>query len=210
MLFLNLAQCRMSVVQQWYVFLYHSTGIIRNDTVIGDPLFTVPIDSDDQERNLCFEVHGRRDTDFNLISDKCVSVNAHYAAAGDLNIISSIGVRAEGDDGVCTNIRVDLEGCTISAGTGGGLTEVGAFSVAGVSARKTRRDRVRISVPNCDNVNLVLWVICERRPNNLDMIRFQIARGVNLASTSHGLLGKFKKLVKCMAATSVGENAYDY
>lgn len=173
-------------------------GIIRNDTVIGDPLFTVPIDSDDQDRNLCFEVHGRRNTNFNLISDTCVSVNAHYSPAGDLNIISSIGVRAEGDDGVCRNIRVDLEGCTISAGMGGGsMTELGAsgeFSVAGISARKTRRDRVRISVPNCENVNLVLWVICERRPNNLDMIRFQIARGVNLASTSHGLLGKFKDI----------------
>ena len=91
---------------------------------------------------------------------------------------------------------MDLEGCTISAGVGGALTELGPkdeFSMAGISARKTRMDRVRISVPNCEQVNLVLWVICERRPE-VDMIRFQIARGVNLASTSHGLLGKYEKM----------------
>jgi hypothetical protein len=121
-------------------------------------------------------------------------VNARYSPVGHLNIISSIGVRAEGNDGVCRNIKVDLNGCTVSAGLGGNLSPTDAFSMGGVSARKTRTDRVRISVPNCDSVNLVLWVICERRPG-LDMIRFQIARGVNLASTSHGLLGEFSLLV---------------
>lgn len=177
-------------VKDHLCYLVHA-GIIRNDTVIADPLFTVPINSDNQDRNLCFEVHGRSDTSFNLISDKCVSVNALYSAIGDLNIVSAVGVRAEGNDGVCRNIQVDLSGCTVSTGMGA-MAELGAsesFFMAGISARKTRTDRVRISVPNCEYVNLVLWVICEREP--MDMIRFQIARGVNLASTSHGLLGKY-------------------
>ena len=60
------------------------------------------------------------------------------------------------------------------------------FSIAGISARKRKLNRVRISIPNCDNVNLVMWVTCERDP---DMIRFQIARGLSLLPTSHGLLG---------------------
>jgi len=99
---------------------------------------------------------------------------------------------------VCRNIQVDLDGCSISTGHSGGvMTKLGAsemFSVAGISARKTRSDRVRVSLPNCENVNLVLWVICERQPIN--MIRFQIARGINLNPTSHGLLGKCLLLFK--------------
>ena len=109
---------------------------------------------------------------------------------GDLNIISAIAVRAEDENGMCHSILVDLEGCAISTGASGELTALGprdTVRMGGVSARKIGTDRVRVSVPNCDSVNLVLWVICEREP--LDMIRFQIARGVNLAPTSHGLLG---------------------
>lgn len=169
-------------------------GIIRNDTVVGDPLYTVPINSLDQDQNLCFEVHGASNASFNLISDSCVSVNAHYSPAlgGQLNIISAIAVRAEDENGACHSIHVDLEGCTVSTGTGtsGELTALGSRAdvrVGRVSARSIGTDRVRVSVPNCDSVNLVLWVVCERQP--LDMIRFQIARGVNLAPTSHGLLG---------------------
>ena len=52
-------------------------GLIRNDTVIGDPLYTVPVFGT-QERHLCYEIHGRPMRYFNLISDSCVSVNAHY------------------------------------------------------------------------------------------------------------------------------------
>lgn len=160
-----------------------------NDTIIGDPLFTCPMGVD---INMCYEVHGRSNKIFNLISDTCVSVNGLFMPHSDLNIISSIGVTAEGDDGVCRNIQVDLDGCAISAGSGGNMTELGdpgRFSVGGVSARRTRTDRVRISVPNCDNLKLVMWVSCER--GRIDMMRFQIARGLNLAPTSHGLLGEF-------------------
>ena len=43
--------------------------------------------------------------------------------------------------------------------------------------------RVRILAPNCENVMLVMWVICESR-NDQDMIKFAIARGVNLRASS--------------------------
>lgn len=162
-----------------------------NDTVNGDPLFTCPMyHRGIEDLNMCYEVRGRSDNFFNFISDTCVSVNAHFSAAGDLNIISSIGVTAEGKDGVCRNIQVDLDKCAVSAGMDGNMTKLGndKLSIGGVSVRKTM-DRVRISVPNCNNLQLVMWVICER--GAIDMIRFQIARGLNLAPTSHGLLGEF-------------------
>ena len=53
--------------------------------------------------SLCYEVHGKADEYFNLISDKCTTVNAFYEKAPinssdiDLNIITKIGVRAVGN-----------------------------------------------------------------------------------------------------------------
>ena len=109
------------------------------------------------------------------------------------NIISSVGVRAKGEgDNSCHNIRVDLEGCSATIDSPGGisssLSNLESFEQDGISVRKYPR-RVRIAAPNCENVMLVMWVICENR-NNQDMIKFVIARGVNLRASSHGLLGK--------------------
>ena len=109
------------------------------------------------------------------------------------NIISSVGVRAKGDgDNSCHNIRVDLDGCSATIDSPGGisssLSNLESFQQDGISVRKYPR-RVRIAAPNCENVMLVTWVICENQ-NNQDMIKFVIARGVNLRASSHGLLGR--------------------
>ena len=146
-------------------------------------------------RNLCFEVHGQPDTHFNIISDACVSVNALYVSAmtvdGPINIISSIGIRAQDNQGNCQNIRVDLNECNVSTGMGGVLATLNTstYSQDGVTILKRMTDKVHVSVPNCDNFMLNMWVICERG-DPVDMIRFQITRGINLRPTSHGLLGK--------------------
>lgn len=176
------------------MYIILNVGIIRNDTVIGDPLYTVPYynaSKPEGRQNLCYEIHGRSNHNFNLISDKCASVNAHYSAVGSLNIISAIAIRAEDNEGRCRDILVNLERCSVSTGLGSAaLTAVEEMiSVAGISVRKRSADRARVSLPNCEGVNLIMWVICER--GAIDMIRFQIARGVNLRPTSHGLLGKY-------------------
>ena len=88
----------------------------------GDPLFTVPLHvpdksmivevGDDDPINLCFEVHGQDDALFNLVSDACVSVNAHYSQVRpdeNINIIDRIYVRASDENGVCKNIEVSLD-----------------------------------------------------------------------------------------------------
>ena len=80
-----------------------------NDTVIGDPLFTVPLNMEngfdrlpalakqlDGLPNLCYEIHGEHNQYFSLVSDTCTTVNAHYNASSspDLrgwNVISTIG-----------------------------------------------------------------------------------------------------------------------
>ena len=145
--------------------------------------------------NLCYEVRGRANTTFNLVSDTCVSVNAYYSSMSnpaDGNLISQIGVRAKGISKQCYNIHVARHNCVASmSSTSSDLedfVQIGdLFSSDGISVRRYP-DRVRIAVPNCENVQLVMWVICERR-NNQDSIKFVIARGINLRQTSHGLIG---------------------
>ena len=152
--------------------------------------------------NLCYEVHGEADVNFNLVSDQCISVNAHYTQVRPTesqNIISSVFVRTVDSAGTCRNITVNLEGCTASV-DGVGLER---FSQNGVSVRRYS-NRVRIAVPNCQDLDLVMWVICQRRtfwssqlaPDGTeitfeaDMIKFVIARGFNLQETSHGIIGQ--------------------
>ena len=152
--------------------------------------------------SLCYEVHGRRDTYFNLISDSCTSVNALYEKALvnssniDLNMVTKIGVRTVGGDNTtCTNIEVDLDSCTTTVD---GVI-LSTYSLNGISVRrKDDGSRVRISVPNCADTQLVMYVFCtsgmvedpvDWKYYRARFIRFVVLRGLNLNELSHGLLG---------------------
>ena len=190
-----------------------------NDTVTGDPLMTVPlyilnlnsiVEVDDSERiNLCYEVHGEADTNFNLVSDECVSVNAHYTRLRPTepqNIINAIYVRAVDNAGICRNIAVDLDGCLASVDD----ANINIYMQNGVAVRRYNNNRVRIAVPNCQDQALVMWVFCQNgtfystmtdesgrsQQFQAEMIRFVIARGFNLQETSHGILGRVFNLVE--------------
>lgn len=169
---------------------------------------TVPIlvrDEDLQRLNttrlsLCYEIHGRADVNFNLVTDECVTVNAHYTDLTNyLNVIDQIGVRAVDDNGMCRNIQVDVDGCSASV-DGAALASGQRYSSGGISVRRYS-NRVRISVPNCNELSLVMWVICETRTLEDpfggegvvtgDMIKFVVMRGLNFGHRqAHGILGK--------------------
>lgn len=185
------------------IMLYVLLGMNANDTIIGDPLFTVPahIPEDLIAQNpnltgvsLCYEVHGKANSYFNLVSDKCTSVNAFYisltnALAG--NIIGGIGINAVDQDGVCRRIETRLNQC--SAFVDGDALSVGeTYDKAGIIVMR-RRNRIRIALPNCGNIDLVMWFICQNIGGEM-MSRFVILRGVNLQPTSHGMVGKLKVL----------------
>ena len=169
---------------------------------MGDPLFTVPVsvNGNPHDYSLCFEVHGKSNTIFNLISDSCVSVNAHFVAIGELNVIGAIGIRAQDNIGGCQNIMVNLDRCTLSTRSGDVLYVTNAFNINGIYGRKVQSNRVRISVPNCGGLRLVMWVTCETTP--LNMITFRITRGNDLTPTSHGLLGKLFDTSLCHPANA--------
>ena len=79
-----------------------------NDTVIGDPLYTVPILVSNEQLSslkldslpLCYKIHGDSGQWFNLVTDECASVNSHYVSLSEsLNVIHNIGVRATDNAG---------------------------------------------------------------------------------------------------------------
>ena len=160
-------------------------GSTTNDTVIGDPVFTVPLTGGGV---LCYDIKGQPGTFLNLISDKCTSVTADYEAmdiAENGNIIRAIGIRAVSSSGVCHNIKVRINNTITTTVDGSGVS--GVFKSGGVRVR-TYVDRVRVSVPNCELVDLVMWLVRDVS-NRQAMLRFQVSRGYNLSPTSHGLIG---------------------
>ena len=180
-----------------------------NDTIVGDPLFSVPLNIQSitpgldlglngRTPSLCFEIHGEANQYFNLVSDDCVSVNARYTRLDQyFNIIDQIGIRAVDSAQRCRNISVDLDTCLPTID---GIQLRSNFRENGVFVR-IYRSHVRVSVPNCNGTShLVMNVICQRNltlldpftyePSKVDMIKYVITRGVNLNENSHGLLGK--------------------
>ena len=158
-------------------------GTIVNDTIIGDPLFTVTLPNEDEF--MCYEVHGYSGKYFNLVSDSCTSVNALFSQLPDndrINLMSDIGIYTRDDDGQCIQIQISVTGCS---GSVDGQALTSSYQVAGVNVR-SYPNRWRVSAPNCGSTQLVMWIFCKSEP---DMLRFHIARGNNLDPTSHGLLG---------------------
>ena len=121
-----------------------------------------------------------------------MSVNAYYITANrtlDLNVIRTVGIRAVNRNGTCVNIEVGFQnGCMpVISEPGRPTVTTNRYRSGGIAVSKYR-ERVRVSVPNCDNVQLVMWVTCQERLG-VQMVHFVITRGVNLRPTSHGLLG---------------------
>ena len=177
-----------------------------DDTVTGDPFFVVPLslapnstELEGGRPSLCYEIHGAAGSSFNLISDTCTSVNAFYSTSSvnpELNFISEIGVKAVDLDGECVTVNVSVDNdCVPSIYLGDEhVLSMPRYNNAGVVIRQSGKS-VRISVPNCANTQLVMWIKC-REVNQQPQLRFDITRGLNLNPTSHGLLGELASLAK--------------
>ena len=195
-----------------YCSTSHLTGcgaVFVNDTLTDDLLMTVPIYDNPNVRpgdlfsSLCYEVRGESNHYFNLISDECTSVNAYYERANtsspsiNLNVVTQIGVTAVGTSGVCTNITVNVSGNCEALVNGQPLAS--RYVHDGIQVRRSASSsRVRISVPNCADSTLVMWVFCKsgqiQDPMTLayypiNYIRYVVRRGFGLKEISHGLTG---------------------
>ena len=107
------------------------------------------------------------------------------------NIVSTIGIRAVDNRGSCVDVEISLktECVPFIHVSEEEVINASRYSSHGVSVRKHRQG-VGVAVPNCENIPLVLWVVCDE-VRNQSMIRLVISRGVNLRPTSHGILGNF-------------------
>ena len=158
--------------------------------MIGDPLFTVPILSARPFRLLCYEIRGAVDQYFNFISDACVSVNAHYVQHSlatetrPLHVIDEIAIRAVDSVGNCVNLRVNRNGCSTFVNNSPITVD---YSSNGIKVTLSPNRSV-VNVPNCNDADLEFNVDCQVL-NGIDMLRFEVERGVNLRESSHGLLG---------------------
>ena len=178
--------------------MFSTAAGLHNDTVRGDPLFSIPLPSEyitDPELKsvqLCFEVHGQSGNHYNLISDKCTSVSALYSAGvvnTEMNVIIKIGVRTQGTSGTWHSVKVDLDNCSASL-DGTNMNKSSTASVDGVRL-SARRSHIRVSVPNCEvSRSIALWVTCttHRGESLLEVI---VSRGDGLEPTARGVIGAF-------------------
>ena len=188
-----------------------------NDSLLGEHIL-VPIFNNSDMRPgdplsyLFYKVNGKSNKFFNLISDGCTSVNAFYEWVysddfyNDHNVITQIGVTAVGNSGACTNITVNHKGnCEVLVN--GGPPASGP--VDGIHVKHyTNSSRVRISVPNCADTQLVMWLFCtsyqvDREFEDsitVNTIRYVVMRGLNLNEKSHGLIGSHSYYNTCQYA----------
>ena len=172
-----------------------STAGLHNDTVRGDPLFSIPLPSEyitDPELKsvqLCFEIHGQSGHHYNLISGKCTSVTALYSAGvvnTEMNVITKIGMRTQGTSSTCHSMRVDLDNCSASLDVAY-MNKSTTASVDGVRL-PVRRSHIRVSVPNCEaSRSVALWVTCTTRRSE-SLLEVVVSRGDRLEPTAHGVI----------------------
>ena len=147
----------------------------------------------DKSLSFCYEVHGINGTWFNMITDKCASINARYSSASQyLNIIDRIAVRAMDNSSTCVNIEVKVQNCS-AAVDGVALPVMGRYYQGGVSVRRYS-NRVRVSVPNCADTTLVMWMVCQEAhfPHDgvtANLVNLVVMRGLNYGRVAHGILG---------------------
>lgn len=197
-------------------YLQFFCPVFANDTVLGDTVFSVPLLLDDEDfralptqagkttPHLCYEVHGKANFYFNLLSDKCISVNAQYSAAlsggiptTGFNVITKIGIATKDANGSCIFVEIGVDDdCSPLIYSrdmnGDGVLDsirTTEYEAGGVSVTR-RRSHVRVSVPNCSGGRVVMYASCIRGSfSNSPTVRFDITRGINLSPTSHGIMG---------------------
>lgn len=127
-------------------------------------------------------------------------MNAHYVQPHigvDINVIDSVAVQAVDSANECSQIQMNLGGCSVRVNDSEILTNI-PYERNGISVRRYS-NRVRVAVPNCEKNVIVMWVLCEsgslRNPDTgvditTEMIKFVVARGISISEVAHGLLGK--------------------
>lgn len=195
---------------------------IDDSNVLADPMFTVPLftPSLSPSPSLCYEIYGEDDKHFNLLSDQCISVNAHYkrfANEGDtplthsrpFHVIDEIGVRISGGDRGCFDVLIQLHErqCIVAIN---GKAMQGGYYRQGSLHIVASPNHVSLSVPNCGYGHIVLKVqsklmssLRSKRTKSGVILReafleFGIESGAGITPSVHGLIGKYMSYTHCV------------
>ena len=149
--------------------------------------------------SLCYQIHGRAGKYFNLLSDKCVSVNAHVIQPYsdiDSNVMNQIGVRATGNNGSCYNIMMNRHDCSVHINgqqlLGNTDFQEEDIVIKQYAASIGQSQSVQIAVPNCDGESIDMFISCTSyNIQNMatEILQFGSTRGEALAEPPHGLIG---------------------
>ena len=198
-----------------YTHIRIITVFTADDAVFSNGVMTVRINVPGfgSDLYLCYQIRGEPGMNLNFVSDECTSVNAHYGKVkigrvNFLTIMDSINIVAIDDQGNCHYISVDANDCLVTLD--GEAQEApskeqtiphSVYERNGISVHYNT-SRVRVSVPNCEDNVIVMWVTCHNqsfhnpftnsKTKSIAVIKFEVTRGLNLSESSHGLLGKPK------------------
>ena len=175
------------------VFFKRTDDKLTQSTVLTAPLL---LDEEVQGEfggdsiSLCYQVHGRPEEFFSLISDACVSVNVRYqrqTASLSETYISDVGIISVDDNDTCVRVEVNSNDCAVTVNNEVLQT---IYDVSGLTVTKLT-DGVRLSLPNCEFRDVIITVMCSPLPTTgQSRMELFLSRMLNFRATSHGLLGK--------------------
>ena len=173
-------------------------SFLDDSNVRADPMFSVPLIS--QEENvpwLCYQVYGEDNKHFNLVTDKCISINAHYSEVKTsvrhtnipLHLIDKLGFTFR--DNVsqeCVNVVIELDNQNCLIGING-ASMVSGYSKGSVHVSPVSSKQVSVRATNCDNQPIVMTVECKRMPPQTAFLELKIDNGLGITPSAHGLIG---------------------
>lgn len=121
-----------------------------------------------------------------MVSTHCTSVNALYSSLdGQRNVISTLGLLAVDNSGVCVRVEVGAGDCVPTVG---GARLSSQYNQNGVSVTWSK-GLVNIGVPDCSHGNMVVSVSCNVIGSRA-ILGINVMRQLDHHPGSHGLLGK--------------------
>ena len=136
---------------------------------------------------------------FNLVSDRCLMVNAHYVnsrmrshSGRMMHFIDQISIMAVNDIGHCVTVVVEIEQGTCMVSVNGAVLHFAGndgYDALGVKVTLSLSDRVVVSVPNCGQDDVLMIVSCKTMRLNSEFVEFQIKDGLGIQPSAHGLIG---------------------
>ena len=190
--------------------MHFCSPIVVADRVGDDMVMSVPLEVNPSDvcvsassLSLCYQVHGKPDTFYNLLTDKCVSVNAHVSrpfSDADAHIIDKIAIRAIGNNGTCSDILIERQGCSVKMNNQSVPINT-QFEEDGITVFYNKQfvrnpPVIHVSVPNCGKPTVdYLFISCteyhiQGTPTPAEILQFGSSREKSFIQPPHGLVGR--------------------